>query len=83
MYVSVEWWEKLYKDDSNEDLTWLCICQCISGMVREVLQKKLKWGFNMSMHYAFACVSVEWWEKLYKEDLRIQHEYVFACVSVE
>ena len=41
-YVSVKWWEKLYKEDSNEDLTWICICHCISGMVREVLQRRLE-----------------------------------------
>ena len=47
--VSVEQWEKFFKEDSNKDLTWVCICQCISGTVREVFQRRLKKGFNMSM----------------------------------
>ena len=54
----------------------------ISGMVREVLQRRLKSGFNMNMY-----LPVDQWnsERSFTEktQLRIQHEYVFVCVSVE
>ena len=49
--VSVEWWGKFYKEDSNQDSTWICICLWISGIVREVLQRRLKWGFYMNMYF--------------------------------
>ena len=40
--VLVEQWEKFYKEDSNEDSTYIWICLCISVMVREVLQRRLE-----------------------------------------
>ena len=80
--VSVELLEKFYKEDSNKDSTWICICQCISGTVREVLQRRLKWGFNRNM-YLPADGLIGERSSTRKTQLRIQHEYVYACASVE